>query len=70
MHTIKEDIELYIIKTLTFNSFPVTKFGIENNTWKEIGKSIKVVSLHKKRPLFLEVFLGVTKSSVSLFPLF
>ena len=32
--------------------------------------SIKVVNLQKKRPLFLEVLISFTKSSVSLFPLF
>ena len=36
----------------------------------DIGMSKKVVSLHRKRPLFLEVFLGFTKFSVSMFPLF
>ena len=40
---------------------------------EHFGRSMKVkevVSLHKKKPLFLEAFCGFTEASVSLFPLF
>ena len=36
----------------------------------DIWKSKKSSEFAKKKPLFLEVILGFTKSSVSLFPLF